>query len=72
MSKDRLDLFAQQASLVIRYEGDLPGLQPAFKSLILPKDLRVVGDALVLTAAGVRSRCCLAPHKAIPHGSVAC
>src|ERR1700730_6308762 len=66
-----LDFFVGQATLVISTHWYLPGLQRAFLPLILPEDLRVVGDVLVLTTARVCGRRCLASHEAIAHNLVA-
>lgn len=66
-----LNLLVGQASLVIRDHGDLPGLQPRLQSLVLPKDLRVIGEALIMAIAGIRRRRCLAANEAIAHDLVA-
>lgn len=65
MLKYVLDLLVGQASLVICDYRDLPRFQPTLEPLVLPEDLRIVGEAPVLANTSIRSCRGLAPHEAI-------
>lgn len=59
MFQHLLDLLVREPGLVIGDHRYFPRLQPAFQPLILPEDLRAIGDALVFTTAGIGWRCAI-------------
>jgi len=57
---------ARQSAIVIRYDCDLPWLEPTLLATVLPVDLRVVGHALVFTTPRISAGRRLASHEMVP------